>query len=127
MHSKEVQFHLNEATDSLYMANLRQKRLEAEVAILNSKLGKLRALYKQGIQQLSTLKSFDIILLSEFSLIRRLTESAVLELEKANEELALNFLLSSKNLIEISTTKKEIERLRALLSITTNNILEFKK
>lgn len=127
MLAKDIESNLDTAEVELNKAMFRKNNLAAEALSLNNKAAKLKTMHRQGMQQLLALKKSEVVLLSEFDILQRLTETAIVELATVQEQLSLNFLLAANNLNEINIINKAISALRELLQKTNNNILEFKK
>ena len=122
---RDVEDALDNARYELQKALDRRGRLERDQETLEIKASKLRVVLRQGVEHLRNLRKAEITVMSEYESVRNLTESARLELESVNGQLALHFAVMANNTAEIKTTEKAIHDLTELLCKFDNNVVRF--
>jgi len=110
----EVDEALDLAREELNNVMARQRRYEIDTEALNVKLSKLKAMQRQGVQQLRNLRGSEIALLSEFATVKNLVASADLEIQNTNYQLAETFKKLAQNHLDLVCVERTIKELAAI-------------
>lgn len=109
----------------LELANKRKmlKYYEKTSSTFKEKLSKLLVGEMEAEKRVDSLRKSEVVLLSEYNIVRQLHKSFSALIEKAKEELAESKATEAKISVEIADLERAERKLLALSNI--NNVLEF--